>query len=73
MQAKSQRPKGRDAIISTLNFTIEAMNLTKEICSITPANSAFGSVSLILTMIEVCFPPSRVHGLPVHLLQGIDD
>ena len=53
MQAKSQRPKGCDAVISTLNVTIEAMNLAKEICSITPAKAAFGSVSVILTMIKV--------------------
>ena len=56
MQAKSQRPRGRDAVISTLNVTIEAMNLAKEICSITPAKAAFGSVSVILTMIKVCSP-----------------
>ena len=73
MQAKSQRPKGRDAVISTLNVTIEAMNLAKQICDITPAKAAFGSVSVILTMIRVCFPPSRVHGLPVHVLSGVDD
>ena len=54
MQANSQRPKERDGTLSTLNVTIEALNLAKEICSITPAKAAFGSVVVLLTMIRVC-------------------
>ena len=53
MEAESQRPKGREGAISALNMAIEAMNLAKELSSITPAKAVFGSVSVILTMIKV--------------------
>ena len=53
MEAKPQRPNEREGIISALNMAIEAMNLAKEISSITPAKAVFGTVSIILTMIKV--------------------
>jgi hypothetical protein len=53
MDTKSQRC--RDGALSLLNAAIEAMNLAKEISSATPAKAVFGSVSVILTMIRVCF------------------
>jgi len=56
MEAKSQRPKGRENTISALNVSIEALNLAKEISSITPAKAVFGSVSVILTTIRVSHP-----------------
>ena len=55
MEARSQRPKGREGTISTLNAAIEAMNLAKEVSSITPAKAVFGTVSVILAMIRVSF------------------
>ena len=56
MEAKSQRPKGRESTISALNASIEVLNLAKEISSITPAKAVFGSVSVILTTIRVSPP-----------------
>jgi len=53
MEAESQRPKGRENTISALNVAIEAVNLAKEVSSVTPAKAVFGSVSAILTMIKV--------------------
>ena len=53
MEAKSQRPKGRDNTVSALNAAIDALNLAKEASSITPAKAVFGSVSIILTTIKV--------------------
>ena len=53
MTDKSQRPKEREGTISALNAAIEALNLAKEISSITPAKAAFGSVSVVLTMVKV--------------------
>ena len=53
MEAESQRPKAREGVISGLNAAIEAMNLAKELSSITPAKAVFGSVSITLTMIRV--------------------
>jgi hypothetical protein len=53
MDTTSQRPKGRDGVLSALNVAIEALNLAKEISSITPAKAVFGSVSVLLVMIKV--------------------
>jgi len=53
MAAKSQRPKGRDSALSSLNVAIDFLNLAKEASSITPAKAAFGTVSILLTMIKV--------------------
>ena len=39
--------------MSVLNGAIEALNLAKELSSITPARVVFGSVSVILTVIKV--------------------
>ena len=52
MDIKSRPPKGR-GIPSSLNVAIEAMNLAKEVSSITPAKAVFGTVSILLTMIRV--------------------
>ena len=54
MDANTQRR--RDGTLSLLNAAIEAMNLAKEVSSATPAKAVFGSVSVILVMIKVCFP-----------------
>ena len=56
MAPNPERPRRRDNVISSLNMAIEALNLTKEILSITPAKSVCGSVSLILVMIRVRVP-----------------
>ena len=53
MEAKSQRPKGREGAISALNVAIEALNLAKEVSSITPAKAVFSSVSVLLAIIKV--------------------
>jgi len=71
MQAKSQRPKGRDGAISSLNVAIEGLNLAKEVASVTPAKAVFGSVSILLVMIRVCFfifcdETAQIHMHPGH-------
>lgn len=53
MDTNPQRQKGRDSTLSSLNVVIEALNLAKEISSITPAKAVFGSVSILLTTIRV--------------------
>ena len=55
MEAESQRPKERGGVVSVLDVAIEALNLAKEVSSVTPAKAVFGSVSVILTMIKVNF------------------
>jgi len=60
MAAKSQRPKGRNDVLSLLNEAIDALNLAKEASSITPARAAFGFASVLLTEIRVGFLPVHV-------------
>ena len=72
MNTKSQRPKGRDGALSSLNAAIEALNLAKEISGITPAKAAFGSVGVLLTMVRVRFLLSCDDGLWVHKDPGFD-
>ena len=55
MKTGSQRPNEREGTVSALNIAIEALNLAKEVSSITPAKAVFGTVSVILTMIKVSF------------------
>jgi hypothetical protein len=57
MATNSQRPGERSGVVSTLNVTIDALDLAEETSSITPAKAVFGSVSILLTMIKVRFPP----------------
>ena len=64
MTTTSQRPERREGDISPLNAAIEAMNLAKEISSITPAKAVFGSVSVVLTMVRVRSPSSAtIHSM----------
>ena len=72
MDVKPQRPKGRDGTISSLNIAIEAMNLAKEVSSITPAKAVFGSVGVLLTMVRVRFLVSYDPMFHVHLWIGLD-
>ena len=53
MAPNAQQQERRDTVISSLNLAIEASNLAKEFCSITPAKPVFGTFSVILTMIKV--------------------
>jgi hypothetical protein len=55
MDPSVQRRKRRDIVLSSLDVAIEASNLAKEFCSITPAKPVFASLSVILTMIRVNF------------------
>jgi len=72
MDTKSQRPKGRGGTLSSLNVAIEAMNLAKEVSSITPAKAVFGSVSVLLAMIRVRFLIPRNQVFQVHTWSGLD-
>ena len=73
MEARSQRPKGRDGFLSPLNVAIEALNLAKEISCISPAKAVFGSVIVLLTMIKVRLLLSRDDELQVHVYLGFRD
>ena len=72
MEVKSQRSKGRDRTLSSIDIAIEAMNLAKEVSSITPAKAVFGTVSVLLAMIRVCLLLSYDEMLQVHVCSGFD-
>jgi hypothetical protein len=54
MTENSQRPKGRDGALSSLNEAINALNRA-EVTGIIPAKNAFTSAGVLLTMIRVGF------------------
>jgi hypothetical protein len=65
--ASSQQPKGRDAALTTLNLLIQGLNVAKDACGIPPAQIAFGSASVLLTMIRVCLSLLCEEKLPAHV------
>jgi len=67
MGIKSELPKGRENILPSLNVAIDALNLAKDMCSITPAKAVFDSVSALLTMVRVRFFRFRDDELRAHI------
>ena len=67
--ASSQQPKERDGVLKTLDLFIQALNIAKDACAIPPAQIAFGSASVLLTMIRVRFSPLCEDELPTHVVQ----
>jgi len=63
METESHRPKGREDAISALNEAIEALNPVK-IPSFPQSKAVFGSVTVLLVLIRVCFLLS-CHDLPL--------
>jgi len=53
MANDSRRRRRQDSVLSSLDVTIEALNLAEKVSDITPARAAFGSVGALLTMIRV--------------------
>jgi len=73
MDTKRQQPKEREGTLSSLSMAIEALNLAKEISGIAPAKAAFGSVSVLLTMVRVRFLLFCENRRQVHMYPGLDD
>jgi hypothetical protein len=73
MASKSPQPKARDGVVSTLDVAIELLNLGRVTCSISPAQVAFGSVGVLLTIIRVCCLLFCGGELPVDVYPGHDD
>ena len=71
MDPKSKQ-KSRDNTLTLLNAAIEAMNLAKEIVSVTPAKVVFGSAGILLSMIRVRLPRFCDDGLRVDMYPGLD-
>lgn len=71
MATDSSQPKGRDGVLALLNGAIEALNLAKEISSVTPAKAVFGTAGVLLGLIRVCFSALE-GGQLVHGSTGLD-
>ena len=55
MQSQSQRPNEREGVISALNAAIDGLNVARDALSIPGVKAVLGIVTIILTMIKVCF------------------
>ena len=55
MATKSQKSKGRENALSSLNAAIKAVDVAKGAVSGTPAQVAFSAAAVLLTMIRVSF------------------
>ena len=62
MTSNSQRPIRQDNVLSSLNVAIDALNITKDILSGTPAKAVCGPVSVILTIVKVISLLTHVGG-----------
>ena len=67
METKFQQPNGREGALSSLRVAIEAMNLAKEVSSITPTKAVFGPVSALLTILRVRFLRYYDHSFQIHV------
>ena len=71
MTTKTQRQKGRDGVLSSLNMAIDALNRANEATGVTPAKATFTSAGILLTMIKVCFLPVHVGRLPADVCRTL--
>jgi hypothetical protein len=72
MTSSQQQLKGRDGVLSTLDVFIQSLNLAKDTCGIPPAQVAFGTAGILLTMIRVRFLPLCKDELLTHGYLGHD-
>ena len=68
----SQQQKVRGGVISTLDAFIQVLNIARDACGIPPAQVAFGSASVLLTMIRVRSPLLYEEELPTYVNLGYD-
>ena len=64
--------KGRHHVLPTLDVFIQVLNIAKDTCGIPPAQVAFGSASVLLTMIRARFPLLCENELLTHVPLGHD-
>jgi hypothetical protein len=60
MATESQRPKGRDGALSSLDKAINDLNRANDAMGAIPAKAVFASAGVLLTTIRVSFLPVRV-------------
>lgn len=72
MPSNSQRQKRLDKTLSKLNVAIGLVNLAKDVSGVAPAQAAFGSVSVLLTVIRVCDLLAYTAALRAYVSAGLD-
>jgi len=73
MTTESQRLKGREGALSSLNAAVDALNLARDVSSITPAKAALDSASILLITIRVGFSTSYpCHRLMATMYAGLN-
>jgi hypothetical protein len=68
----SQQQTARDGVLSTLDAFIQTLNFARDSCGIPPAQIAFGSASVLLTMIRVYFLLLCNDGILIRVYLGHD-
>jgi hypothetical protein len=64
--ASSKRLKERDGVLTTLDLSIQALNIAKDDCGVPPAQVASGSAS-VLTTIRVRYSVFRREKFLAHV------
>jgi hypothetical protein len=65
MTSTPQQQKGRDRVLPTLDVFIQVLSIAKDTCGVPPAQVAFGSASVLLTMIRVRLSQPRDEDVPL--------
>ena len=73
MATSSQQPERRNNSLSSLNMTVEVLNLAEEVSDVPPVKTVLGSASAILVMIRVWSLPIYLGGFQTHTYVGLDD
>ena len=55
MASTPRHQTGRDRVLPALDVFIQVVNIAKDTCGVPPAQVAFGSASVLLTMIRARF------------------
>ena len=72
MASTSQQQTGRDRVLPTLDVFIQVLSIAKDTCGIPPAQIAFGSASVLLSMIRARFPLLSNDALLTPVYPGYD-
>ena len=71
--ASTFQQEGRDGLLSALDVFIQVLSIAKDTCGVPPAQVAFGSAGVLLTVIRVRFPPIlQKNELSTHFHLGYD-
>jgi len=73
MATSSRQPERRNSPLSSLNMTVEVLNLAEEVSDVPPVKTVLGSASAILVMIRVWPLPIYLGEFQTHTCVGLDD